>query len=59
MVETDSLERGNCDVIEQVGGLAIVRPSHAKLDREVLSYLEVVAAVEEGVILAEIEQRRT
>src|SRR5215831_16178312 len=45
------------DVIEDIGGLTIVRPGQASLYCKVLRDLPVIAAIQEGVILAEIESR--
>src|SRR5690242_15630885 len=44
------------DVVEDVGGLAIIRPGQASLYCKVLRDLPVIAAIQEGVILAEIQR---
>src|SRR6478752_2985920 len=44
------------DVVEDVGRLTIIRPCQASLYGEVLGDLPVIAAVQEGVIFAEIQR---
>ena len=49
------LSRGTVMLVEQVGRLTVIRPGQAQVYRQIAANLPIIAAIDERVMLTEIE----